>query len=442
MEGVNNLNRKQTVDNPLRGVPKQPKKKNVKFGSPASTEEVNIAKMKKQLDSKMNEKYIDQEGLNAEESDSDKDQEKKAAFKKIKNKIRKKINGLRTFNMSKGNDPEFYPANTDSRKYIDNLHDQEIKGSGNILAGFEDFLGLVEETPSDTIEVKPPVKLVPVKTEPDEEKKQNVEIESVQKFVKQPLPLQDFYSELNQTAKVGPNKPKLEPTNITLSYYIQLRSLSATYGGYAKKYDFISKKLPKNINLKSGQEPETLDEIEGNMSKLIPLSRYYEESMMRSVKPGVGERPCANGNNCEWFSMLGKVKVIGVECLNPDERLLFQQTVDTPGGAVLPPNVRPCILCRRREHTIHWLNARRSCGSISTKWLFQEYYNTPELDGEYCLKDCIMSSSKEVQNQIYPVVIHIRTRYRQRQLEEGVWIYEQVGYDKPEKIRQARSDFC
>jgi hypothetical protein len=160
---------------------------------------------------------------------------------------------------------------------------------------------------------------------------------------------------------------------------------------------------------------------------------------MRTPKPGSQERPCKNGNTCEWYSMFGKVKTPGWECLDPDELTSFMKH---PDGSTLPKDVRVCILCKRRDALIEWMNARRACGSMCIQWGFQEHYNFPEEDGEYCLYDMIVGSMTEEQGLEYPVVYHQRNKYKQVPLEGGMWKYEQIGYAYPEQVRASRRNFC
>lgn len=427
--------------NPLEGLPKTPPKKKVKFGSPAGVEEVKIVEIKKELETKLKKKHLDQEQMEGEESNSDNDLEKKQLVKKINNNVRKKLNKFKTFNTSTPyNQTEYSGARVQQQPQLVSVKQEPTNDAEaeDIFSCFDEFLDNAD-TAIRTLKTECLQKISEQEGEKSAKAIGNqIEEKSVDEVCKLPLPLQDFYSELeqSQSGPVSGNKPsKLDPPELTYSYYVQLRTFTNIYGPVANNYDLIKEKLPKNMNLSTGNQPESLEDIGVNLNNLTGLTRSYEDKMMRTPKPNTGERPCVNAGSCEWISMYGKVKTPGVECLMPEEKLLFETT------GILPNDVKPCILCMRRDAMTHWMNCRRSCGSIATKWEWQNYYNHPDIDGEYCLTDMIMSSSKERQILIYPVVQHHRSRYVQDQIEPGVWVYKQVGYQYPEKVRQAREGF-
>lgn len=479
-------NEVKNLDNPLKGYAKERHFKPVGYSTAGRLEEVKVAHRKKKLEAVLKQKHIEVDVPGALHSDSDMDGEEKAAFKKTAIKIRKKVNRLKTFSPSVAQDtfaeigqriqPETSvqedlfkdfeeilspkisnqqnPKDNDATKLdkkrkaeidppkINDDDEDYLKLQQDLFKDFGDILSPDVQIKQSHPEVTQRQSKIPRseytnKTDGSQDVSKRGIAKSVKEVINQPLPLQDFYSEIDSQKGGGKSKgSRLDPNNVVSSYYVQMRTCTALYGSVAHQYKFISSKLPKSMRLNTDNTPESLEEIKKNLKNIVGFGRSYEQLMMRNVRPGSGERQCVNGNECEFLNMYGKVRLIGVECLTPKERLEFEK----PEGK-LPLEVRPCILCRRKNTTIHHLNARRTCGSMSTKWMFQDYYNFVEQDGEYLLSDCIMSSENEVQTVIYPVVQHIRSRYAQVQIEEGVWMYLQVGYKKPEEVREARLGF-
>jgi hypothetical protein len=393
--------------NPLSNVKRKKRtEKSVRFGDESRLEELNIARKKKKIEKDMKDKsMVDEE--DESESDSDNDQAKKKLKKKIKTGIGKRVKKLKTFHSG------------DIYKPPESIQKIAIKTEKDSM--FEEFGGLM---PDEPIECKAP--------EPRAR-----DTKSVNELMQTPLPVQDFYNAV-QKHKQGKQENdadsgKLERDQVISSYYIALRTCTTVYAKTSRMYDMMNNQVKKRMNYYS--DTESTDQIAQKQKKPILFQRDFEQSMMKNKTPGSKERNCANENECEWFSMYGKVKVMGKECLNPSETIEFLK------NGTLPEKVKPCMLCRRRDMTIHWMNARQTCGSVSSEWDFQNYYNEPEIDGEYLLSDMILSAEDEYQALDYPVVQHIRSKYKQIEVESGVYMYLQEGYKKPEDVRRERKDF-
>lgn len=330
------------------------------------------------------------------ESDSDEEKKKKVLVRATKRKITKTSKELKTFSKS----TVYEPIATENGKSEQPIED-----------GFGDFDGIV-------------IKQEPVvKREVDR---------SIDDLANTPLQIQNFYQALgNQKGKAKSDGP------IVQSYFVSVRACSSMYGEIANQYEFISNKMRK----RAPTDPinrDTIEEIERDLEEMVGLSRDYEQRMMRTKRPGSLERTCPNGRKCEGYSMHGKVKTEHIECLNPDEEEIFVKSK----GKTLPESVRPCILCRRRDKTIHFLNAKKACGSVCINWKYQDYYNYPAIHGQYLLSDCMFQSEKGINVIKYPVVFHFRPWYTQVEIEKGVWMYKMTGYMKPEEYALKQKGFC
>lgn len=420
--------------NPLASAPKHKIKVEQTLDDQLRIEELKIVMKKKEMENQLKRKNTPPQDQS--ESDSDNDQAKKKLVKKSKGSIVKKMRRTKTF----ARNTVYDPNGEQQEKQMEKLLVPKIEEADGI--SIQNIMSGLLDDDEEAREEQSSVQMQEIKKEIAPE----VDVKTVNQVINEPLPIQDFYRVLTgktqqrltqkQMQKVENREGKLESDNVVNKYYVQLRCHTIVYGGVAKQYEFINSKLPKRMVF-DPDEAESMDSISSKQINPIPYSRSYEQSMMRNPIPGSDERPCANGNECEFFNMFGLHKVIGVECLDPDVLLKVQMKKDP-----LPKRSTSCILCKRRQAFINWLNARRTCGSMCTLWNWQTYYNTPEEDGQYLLSDCIMSSDTEVQLFMYPIVRHDRNKYRQVQTQPGVYMYLQEGYFTPEQHRDMRRDFC
>lgn len=462
------IERKPRPVNLLNKAPPPVQKRTNTFGDETRTAEVEIARRKRQVEIQMKSTAVDPSTIQEQESDSDLENDKKSSIKETGALIRRKISKLRTFKHSVNpsqttpnatsneddiegfiyseafsmfGDENDTMADDKSMKHITDKQNADKHTNKSVIF---DQIQVKAEEPATTKTLQKPgarkfeqtkqsikVEEPPAKRTRHE---QNVHVMKVDEVIKQPLPLQNFFDAI-QPFKDQNAQNKLSTNNKLGSYFVTHRLYANLYKTIGRNYSMISDKTQKRNKLgRLDGSVESLEEIGTNQRTPIMITREYEQSMMRTVKPG--ERTCLNGSECEFLLMFGKTRLPGTEFLFPEERLEFEKT------GKLPDKLKPCILCMRREVTIHWMNARSECGSMANKWLFQVYYNLVEIDGEYLLEFCIMSAETEIQVLTHPVVIHVRSLYTQIECEQGVWMYLQTGYPKPEDVRDKRRDFC
>lgn len=148
------------------------------------------------------------------------------------------------------------------------------------------------------------------------------------------------------------------------------------------------------------------------------VTREYEDGFLR--EPVGNERPCLLGNQCEGLkiTMARDKAFILREFLLPTE----QKEYDTTGK--FPPERRLCLMCKRKEIARAWINIRADGMGMREDSILQDYRNLVDVDGEYCLKDCIVSSRHTYEGLIDPIVLHIRSAYRLVE-KGGVRYYQQ-----------------
>lgn len=158
-------------------------------------------------------------------------------------------------------------------------------------------------------------------------------------------------------------------------------------------------------------------------AKIEPVSRKYEEAYLR--EPIGSERPCLLGKECEGLKItMAKDKAFVMrEFLLPSEQKQYEET------GKLRPECGLCLMCRRKEISRAFINIRADAMAMRTDSILQDYRNIVDVEGEYCLKDCIVSSRHTYEGLTDPVVLHIRSAYRLVE-KNGIRHYEQwrMGY--------------
>ena len=93
------------------------------------------------------------------------------------------------------------------------------------------------------------------------------------------------------------------------------------------------------------------------------------------------------------------------------------------------PEKRLCLMCKRAEIARAYINTRANGMGMRDDSILQDYRNLVDVEGEYNLKDCILSSRHIYEGLIDPIVLHIRSAYRLIE-KNGVRHYEQwrMGY--------------
>lgn len=155
------------------------------------------------------------------------------------------------------------------------------------------------------------------------------------------------------------------------------------------------------------------------------VPRQYEEGFLR--EPLEGERPCLFGNECEGLQIktntAGEGGFILREFLLPSELKEYERT------GKYPEESRMCLMCKRKEIARAFVNVRADCMSMRKDSILQDYRNIVEVEGEYCLKDCLLSRRHTYEGIVMPIVMHIQTAYELK-IINGVKHYVQwrMGY--------------
>lgn len=148
------------------------------------------------------------------------------------------------------------------------------------------------------------------------------------------------------------------------------------------------------------------------------ISREYEESRLR---PPLGsERECPMGNDCEGLKIANaKDKAfILVEFLLPTEQKRYENTGE------LPSETRLCLMCKRKEIARAWANVRADNMGVKRDTILPDYRNFVNVEGEYCLRDCIVTSRHVWEGILDPIVLHKRSAYRYKE-KNGIPYYDQ-----------------
>lgn len=171
----------------------------------------------------------------------------------------------------------------------------------------------------------------------------------------------------------------------------------------------------------SPEDVRRINHFDGASVEVVP--RAYEEKYLR--EPQKNERRCALDSQCEGVNIphVGNNAFILREFLLPSEEEEHKRT------GKWPKERRMCLMCRRKEVARAYINVRADGVGVKQDVLLQDYRNLVNVEGEYMLKDCIVSSSNVYQGLLDPVVMHTRTSYRIK-VVDGVRYYDQWKYDK------------
>jgi len=195
----------------------------------------------------------------------------------------------------------------------------------------------------------------------------------------------------------------------------------------------------KNFVPKASVPPDRLELIKRKKYSMPMVTRQMEDSFLRTPFPGSSERECGNGENCQGRKIPNCKPVTLVEFILTKDQVGVLMTNfatgETKSGTrkLDSEDAELCVMCKRYTLMHDWVNLRAECGHLPGDWLVQTYYNVSDLAGQYILEQMFMSSSKEYQGVILPVVLHIAPWYKQV-FKDGAWYFEQRGYVLPEKI--------
>jgi len=164
--------------------------------------------------------------------------------------------------------------------------------------------------------------------------------------------------------------------------------------------------------------PEDIKHKDIVRSSIQVMTRAYEEKYLR--EPVGKERPCIMGDQCQGMHLphVNDNAFIVRELLLPTEEEEYKRT------GKLPTEGRLCLMCKRSEIARAFINIRADGMGVKNNVILQDYRNMVDVDGEYCLEDCILTSPTIYQGILDPVVLHVKTAYRLR-VQNGVRYYEQ-----------------
>ena len=149
------------------------------------------------------------------------------------------------------------------------------------------------------------------------------------------------------------------------------------------------------------------------------VPRKYEEMFL--TEPTKKERKCAMDSQCQGLAIpnCGNNGFILKEFLLPSEKKELERS------GKLPPKRKLCLMCRRSEIAKLYINIRAAGVGCRKDTILQDYRNLVNVEGEYYLRDCILSSATIYQGILDPVVLHTKTSYRIAFDENGKRYYDQ-----------------
>lgn len=136
------------------------------------------------------------------------------------------------------------------------------------------------------------------------------------------------------------------------------------------------------------------------------VPRKYEEQFL--CEPTKKERRCAMDSQCQGLKIpnTGNDAFILKEFLLPSEKKALERT------GKHPKERRLCLMCKRTEIAKMYINIRADGVGCKKDVILQDYRNLVNVEGEYYLRDCILSSESTYQGLLDPIVLHTKTSYR------------------------------
>ena len=221
----------------------------------------------------------------------------------------------------------------------------------------------------------------------------------------------------------------VEPQNelvLAKSRFFDKKSASRVEYDHVRPIDFpylrhmLQRKPEKQFDMHQCNDRERL------RANQQAITRSYEESRLR---PPIGsERECPMGCDCEGLKITNaKDKAfILVEFLLPTEQKHYEDTGD------LPSETRLCLMCKRKEIARAWCNVRADNMGVKRDIILPDYRNLINVEGEYSLSDCIVTSRYVWEGILDPIVLHKRSAYRLIE-KNGIPYYEQWRMKYPQK---------
>ena len=199
-------------------------------------------------------------------------------------------------------------------------------------------------------------------------------------------------------------------------------------GGHVKPFDFpfvralIQREPSETFDIHQFNDRERL------RADIQKVTREYENEYLR--EPVGNERPCLLGQQCEGLqiTMARDKAFILREFLLPKEEKEYQAT------GKFKPERRLCLMCKRKETARAWANIKADGMGMREDSVLQDWCNIVDIEGEYSLKDCVVSSRHTWEGLTDPIVLHIRSAYRLVE-KNGIRYYDQWRMSYPKSTQ-------
>lgn len=161
-------------------------------------------------------------------------------------------------------------------------------------------------------------------------------------------------------------------------------------------------------------------------ANIEPVTREYEESYL--CEPIGSQRPCLMDGSCEGLQITNAKDRAFIlrEFLKPSEQREYEAT------GKYPAERRLCLMCKRMELARAHTNIRADGMGVREDTILPDWRNLVDVEGEYRLEDCIVSSREVYEGILDPVVLHVRSAYRLCE-KNGKRYYDQWRMGYPEK---------
>ena len=346
------------------------------------------------------------------ESDSDSDREKE------KNKDKKKEDKkkhMETKNLKRKRDRENIIKLSDNSVSTEMTDEELFRNNENNLAIPTDIRSRV---PEDVLSIYHETLSLDELNHLDDKELQDEDQRNT------PLPIQRYFYMQRETRnemrkKYGSNQLASD----TASFEEHISKFNAS----EKDMSAILDKVKRDRKMSSSKNPE---KFRVNLMKVVnEVSREVDDLFLVTPIPGTQERPCIKGEECEGRKIPGAVPVTLKERLS-------EQVI---ASGKLPESVGMCLMCLREAELFMFVNTRAETGTIPHKnVLISGTASITDKEREYPRTYTVSSSSLNFQGISCPLVIHVRTNYRQYYDDKmGCYGYKQDGIPYPEDLARA-----
>jgi len=159
------------------------------------------------------------------------------------------------------------------------------------------------------------------------------------------------------------------------------------------------------------------------------VTREYETKYL--CEPVGSQRTCLMDNECEGLKITNAKDRAFIlrEFLKPSEQKEYENT------GKYPSERRLCLMCKRMELARAHTNIRADGMGVREDTILPDWRNLVDVEGEYRLQDCIVSSRDVYEGILDPVVLHVRSAYRLIE-KNGIRYYDQWRMGFPQKNKE------